>query len=77
MHAGSSAGGCGAPIRRGACFEIAVSSGRVSEIKLRCERQYVFFRYEPGVQYKVDGAGGTCGIELVGDPGTAFELIQS
>jgi len=58
-------------------FEVAVASGRVAEIKLRCEKQYVFFRYEPGVQYKVDGASGTCGVELVGDPETKFELIQS
>lgn len=58
-------------------FEVVVASGRIAEIKLRCEKQYVFFRYEPGVQYKVDGPSGTCGIELVGDPETKFELIQS
>lgn len=58
-------------------FQVVVASGRVSEIKLRCEKQYLLFRYEPGLQYKVDGPSGDCTIELVGDPGTKFELIQS
>jgi TonB family protein len=35
-------------------FELAVLSGKVAEIKLRCDKQYVFFRYEPGVRYTVD-----------------------
>jgi len=58
-------------------FEIALSSGQVSEIKLRCEKQYLFFPYEPGVRYTVETRGGSCSIELVGDPGTKFELVQS
>jgi TonB family protein len=58
-------------------FSIAVASGAVSEIKLRCERQYLFFKYQPGVQYSVSTRSGSCGIEVVGAPGTTFELIQS
>jgi TonB family protein len=58
-------------------FQIAVSSGKLAEIKLRCDKQYVFFRYEPDVQYRVSDRYGSCGLELVGDPGTKFSLIQS
>jgi TonB family protein len=58
-------------------FQIIVASGKVSDIKLRCEKQYLFFRYEPGLQYKVDAPSGKCSIEVVGDPGTSFDLIQS
>jgi hypothetical protein len=58
-------------------FQIEVDSGRVSEIKLRCDKKYVFFKYEPGVQYTVSEKYGACGMELVGDPGTKFRLIQS
>jgi hypothetical protein len=49
----------------------------VSEIKLRCEKQYVFFRYQPAVEYSVANRAGRCSMEVVGEPGTAFELIQS
>ncbi len=58
-------------------FRIAVTSGRVAEIKLRCQKQYVFFRHREGAAYKIDPGSGTCGIEVTGDPGTRFELIQS
>jgi hypothetical protein len=58
-------------------FAVKVESGRVAEIKLRCEKQYLFFRHEAGVQYKVETRAGECGIELVGDPGTKFHLEQS
>jgi hypothetical protein len=58
-------------------FQLLVASGRVSEIKLRCEKNYVFFAYDPDLVYKVEARSGRCSIELVGDPGTKFRLIQS
>jgi TonB family protein len=58
-------------------FGIRVTHGTVSEIKLRCEKQYLFFKYEPGLQYSVSTRSGPCSVELVGAPGTTFELIQS
>jgi TonB family protein len=58
-------------------FRIQVASGRVSEIKLRCERNYLFFPYDPQLEYKVEARSGRCSIELVGDPGTKFDLVQS
>jgi TonB family protein len=57
-------------------FSIVVEKGSVSEIKLRCAQQYLFFKYEPGVQYSIGTKKDRCGIEVVGDPGTQFNLIQ-
>jgi TonB family protein len=57
-------------------FSVAVKSGAVSEIKLRCEKQYLFFKYEPGLQYSIGSKDDRCGIEVVGDPGTSFDLIE-
>lgn len=57
-------------------FGIDVTSGALSEIKLRCQKQYLFFAYKPNVQYSIGTKKDQCGIEVVGDPGTTFNLIQ-
>jgi len=58
-------------------FSVHVASGVVAEIRLRCKKKYVFFPYEPDIQYRISDNSGSCGIELVGDPGTTFSLVQS
>jgi hypothetical protein len=57
-------------------FRLAVTHGAVSEIKLKCERQLLIFKYDPGLQYVVSPTSGPCGIEVIGDPETTFNLIQ-
>jgi TonB family protein len=57
-------------------FSIDVTSGKVSEIKLRCEKQYLFFKYEPGVEYSIGRKKDQCHMEVVGNQGTEFVLIQ-
>lgn len=57
-------------------FSIAVVNGAVSEIKLRCAQQYLFFRYQPDLVYSIGSKADHCGIEVVGDQGTTFELVQ-
>jgi hypothetical protein len=57
-------------------FGIDITSGSVSEIKLRCQKQYLFFAYEPGIEYSIGNAKDQCSIQIVGDPGTAFSLTQ-
>lgn len=56
-------------------FRIDVQSGAVADLRLRCARGYVQFRYQPGMEYSVS-AEGPCGIEVVGDPQSRFDLIQ-
>lgn len=56
-------------------FFIQAVEGDVAEVKLRCRRGYVFFRFEPDIKYKVDG-NDRCHLQLVGNPGTTFTLTQ-
>jgi TonB family protein len=58
-------------------FEVRVASGKVNEIKLRCEKRYVFFRYDPALVYTVSDRNDKCSVELVGEPGTQFTLVQT
>jgi len=57
-------------------FQIEVANGAVAEIKLRCSRQYVSFHFDPQLQYTVKGGDRGCWMEVVGDPGTKFQLVQ-
>ena len=57
-------------------FSIDVTSGAISEIKLRCEKQYLFFKYQPGLEYTIGRHKDQCDIEIIGDPGTKFVLAQ-
>jgi TonB family protein len=57
-------------------FSIAVKSGAISEIKLRCAQQYLFFKHQPGVVYSIGSRADRCRIEVLGDEGTTFELLQ-
>jgi TonB family protein len=57
-------------------FQIDVTSGKVAEVKLRCNRQYVAFAFDPQMQYRISGNDRGCWMELVCDPGTQFRLIQ-
>ena len=50
--------------------------GEIEEIKLRCARDYVFFRFDPDIQYKTGRDQQPCHLQLIGDPGTTFNLIQ-
>ena len=57
-------------------FQLEVASGAIAEVKLRCSRQYVSFRFDPKLQYTISGRDRGCWMEVVGDPGTKFRLIQ-
>jgi protein TonB len=58
-------------------FQIVVTNGELSEIKLRCKDKYLFFRYQPGLEYTLENWPDNCRMQLVGSPGTTFDLIQS
>jgi TonB family protein len=57
-------------------FIISVINGAVSEIKLRCAQKYLFFRYQPDLVYSIGSNADRCSIQVVGDEGTTFELLQ-
>ena len=50
--------------------------GEIEEIKLRCQGKYVFFRFDPNMQYKIGADYQPCYLELIGDPATTFKLTQ-
>jgi TonB family protein len=58
-------------------FQVKVASGAITEIKLRCDRQYLLIPFDATLRYTISGADDGCSVELIGDPGTRFELIQS
>ena len=57
-------------------FFLADVEGQIEEIKLRCARKYVFLRFDPDLQYKIEREYLPCHLQLVGDPGTTFTLTQ-
>ena len=57
-------------------FAIAVPSGKVSHLKLRCERGFFSYEFEPGKQYETDENAGECQLQAIGKAGTALELRQ-
>ena len=57
-------------------FRVEVQQGRISEVKLRCEKKYVFFPFDPTLEYTVPRAYGQCYVQLIGDSGTQFVFIQ-
>jgi TonB family protein len=57
-------------------FRINVIRGRVSQIKLYCERKFVLFPFDPKVEYTVEEGVGKCSIVVRGDSGTSIELVQ-
>ena len=57
-------------------FQAVVSEGFISQVKLRCDKRYVYFTFDPKLQYEVASADGKCSVELEGAPGTKFKLVQ-
>jgi len=57
-------------------FLIKNVAGEIAELKLRCDRDYVFWRFQENLAYSVSEDQGTCSMEVLGDPGTTFTLVQ-
>jgi TonB family protein len=57
-------------------FQAVVSEGSLSQVKLRCDKRFVYFTFDPKLQYEVESSYGNCGVELEGAPGTQFKLVQ-
>jgi len=57
-------------------FHVAVSSGRVSVIKLYCKKRFVSFAFDPTLDYEVKTRFGSCRMEMLGDAGTKFSVVQ-
>jgi hypothetical protein len=45
-------------------------------VKLRCQKHYVSFDFDPNLQYDVASKDGECEMEMIGTPGTRLKLMQ-
>ena len=57
-------------------FALTGGEGRLVEVVLRCEMKYVAFQVERDVSYDVPPEWGDCSIQIVGDAGAEFFLLQ-
>jgi hypothetical protein len=58
-------------------FLVLLTSGKLQEIKLRCDKKYALILYTRDIDYTIPEEYGLCGMEVIGDGGTEFALIQS
>jgi len=58
-------------------FSAAVSTGAISQVKLKCARRFVSLAFDPEAEYKVPDSFGACRLILEGSPGTQLTLTQS
>jgi TonB family protein len=57
-------------------FRIEVEEGHLAEIKLRCDKTFLSFPFDPGLEYHVESRFGKCEMQLLGVPGSKFTVIQ-
>ncbi len=57
-------------------FRFSEVSGDIAELRLRCEKGYVGFVYQKEITFEVDGKAGECSLQVIGDPGTTFKLLE-
>jgi TonB family protein len=58
-------------------FHIEVAEGSIEQLKLRCKKKYVYFDFKPELVYRIADSAGTCSLEVIGNPNTKFQLVQS
>lgn len=57
-------------------FAVGELAGSIDTVKLRCARSHRVFAFDTGRSYRISGNPGPCRVQLVGEPGTTFALLQ-
>ena len=57
-------------------FAVKVLSGEVAELKLRCGKGYVFFRFDPTLAYTAPNSDKSCVLQVLGNPGSELLITQ-
>ena len=57
-------------------FRLDDVTGTIDELKLRCQRSFVFFDFDPEIEYSVSNVVGNCELQIVGDADSTFTLVQ-
>lgn len=50
--------------------------GNIAELKLRCQRSFFFYQFDPAASYDISDRAGNCSLQVIGTPGTMFRLMQ-
>ena len=51
-------------------------SGQLDELKLRCQKKYMFFSVSTDQQYNVPESWGQCSLQVQGTPDSTFDFVQ-
>ncbi len=57
-------------------FSFSEVVGDIAELRLRCEKGYLGFIYQEGMAYEVEKKHGECSLQVIGNPGTTFKLLE-
>ncbi len=57
-------------------FALTSVEGDVAEIRLHCDKGYVGFNHQEGVEYTVHEDWDACRLIVIGDPGTTFNVAE-
>lgn len=57
-------------------FAVTDVSGVINEFQLYCQRELLRFKFEPELEYRLDGTNGTCSLWAIGKPSTEFKFLQ-
>jgi TonB family protein len=57
-------------------FRIAVDRGGISQVKLRCQKHFASFDFNPALEYEYSSKDGDCSMEVIGAPGSQFTVTQ-
>ena len=55
-------------------FALSVDEGRISELRLHCNRGRVGFAFDPELSYQVKEGWSDCNLIVIGDPDTRFVI---
>ncbi len=52
------------------------AQGELNELRLRCQKKYVYFDYSPNKQWNIPNEWGECTLQVIGEPKAEFTLWQ-
>lgn len=58
-------------------FELRDIDGDVAELRLHCDKGYLGFIYQEGMNYQINPAWRGCVVIVIGNPGTTFDLVET
>lgn len=57
-------------------FSINSKDSIINELKLRCEKKFVFFAFKEGDKHEIPKSWGACNLQVLGAADSEFDLVQ-